>query len=73
MTPLEDCYTLSTSTILDEAKVDEIVALGHSRIPVHTESDVNEFVGMLSEWMHCPVAVALAGSDPQLYFQLSRM
>lgn len=49
MTPLEDCYTLSLSTILNEDKVNEIVALGHSRIPVHKDSNLNEFVGMLSK------------------------
>lgn len=47
MTPINDVYTLSLSTILDHAKVNEILVLGHSRIPVHTPDRPLDFVGML--------------------------
>lgn len=62
MTPIEDTYTLSSSTLLDQSKVDEvsrarafehksdaaqILALGHSRIPIHAPLNPDNFVGML--------------------------
>lgn len=65
MTPIEDVYTLSLDDLLTEAKVQEIVAEGHSRIPVHTPGKPNEFVGMLSEYQAlrcCP-----QGTDTSVY------
>lgn len=47
MTPLEDAYVLSADTVLDSAKVDEIIQLGHSRIPVHSPGHFTRFEGML--------------------------
>lgn len=47
MTPLEDTYCLSADTILDQEKVAEILALGHSRIPIHAAKDPRSFLGML--------------------------
>ncbi|KAL8292145.1 hypothetical protein RQP46_001611 [Phenoliferia psychrophenolica] len=47
MTPIEDTYTLSSDAVLDRERVDEILALGHSRIPIHVPGHNDEFVGML--------------------------
>ncbi|KAM0792041.1 hypothetical protein ACM66B_004749 [Microbotryomycetes sp. NB124-2] len=47
MTPIEDVYTLSADTILSHDKVAEIVAEGHSRIPVFAAGNPGDFVGML--------------------------
>ena len=47
MTPLEDAYVLSSDTVLDETKVNEIISLGHSRIPVYTPGHFGKFEGML--------------------------
>ncbi|KAK4698350.1 hypothetical protein P7C70_g7930, partial [Phenoliferia sp. Uapishka_3] len=47
MTPIEDTYVLDTETVLDRERVDEILALGHSRIPIHVAGKPQEFVGML--------------------------
>ncbi|ORY75299.1 hypothetical protein BCR35DRAFT_280810, partial [Leucosporidium creatinivorum] len=47
MTPIADVYTLSSDVKLDRAKVDEILALGHSRVPVHSAHRSTDFLGML--------------------------
>ncbi|KAK4054686.1 cell agglutination protein Mam3 [Microbotryomycetes sp. JL221] len=47
MTNLEDTYTLPSDAILDQETVDQILALGHSRIPIHTPDDPQDFVGMI--------------------------
>lgn len=47
MTPLEDAYVLPSDCILDEAKVNEIISLGHSRIPIYTPGHFGKFEGML--------------------------
>ncbi|SCZ89656.1 BZ3500_MvSof-1268-A1-R1_Chr9g10528 [Microbotryum saponariae] len=47
MTNLEDTYSLPSDAILDQETVDEILALGHSRIPVHTPEDPTDFIGMI--------------------------
>ncbi|KAK4048757.1 cell agglutination protein Mam3 [Microbotryomycetes sp. JL201] len=47
MTPIEDVYTLSADEVLSHAKVAEIVAEGHSRIPVHAPGNSSDFIGML--------------------------
>lgn len=47
MTPLKDVFVMSSDTVLDEKKVDEILAAGYSRIPIHTPGNPRDFVGML--------------------------
>ncbi|KAG0082238.1 hypothetical protein BGZ90_008564 [Linnemannia elongata] len=47
MTPLEDVFTLSEDTILDEQLMEEIVNSGHSRIPIYRHDDPGNFIGML--------------------------
>lgn len=47
MTGLEDTYTLPADAVLDQDTVDQILALGHSRIPIHTPEDPTDFMGML--------------------------
>ncbi|GAA6017934.1 hypothetical protein JCM10207_002711, partial [Rhodosporidiobolus poonsookiae] len=47
MTPLEDIYSLPTDTKLSHAVVDQILASGHSRIPVHVPGNPTDFIGML--------------------------
>lgn len=49
MTPIEDVFSLPSDTLLDRGKVDKILALGHSRVPIHTVEKDEDFVGMLSE------------------------
>ncbi|BGP56244.1 cell agglutination protein Mam3 [Rhodotorula sphaerocarpa] len=47
MTPLEDIYSLPVDTKLSQRVVDQILASGHSRIPIHAQGDTTDFVGML--------------------------
>ncbi|KAI8366697.1 uncharacterized protein BYT42DRAFT_648785 [Radiomyces spectabilis] len=47
MTPIEDVFTLSIESILDEILVDKILTAGYSRIPVHSAEDKTNFIGML--------------------------
>lgn len=47
MTPVEKLYSLSADTILDKAKVDEILMRGHSRVPIYNPANSSDFVGML--------------------------
>ncbi|KAF9579071.1 hypothetical protein BGW38_004830, partial [Lunasporangiospora selenospora] len=47
MTPLEDVFTLSEDSILDEELMEEIVSAGYSRIPIYRHDDPNNFIGML--------------------------
>ncbi|GAA5971081.1 hypothetical protein JCM11641_004136 [Rhodosporidiobolus odoratus] len=47
MTPLEDIYSLPSDTRLSHAVVDQILASGHSRIPVYAPGNTTDFVGML--------------------------
>ncbi|BGP16859.1 hypothetical protein JCM10213_007306 [Rhodosporidiobolus nylandii] len=47
MTPLEDIYSLPSDTKLSHAVVDQILASGHSRIPVHEPGNATDFMGML--------------------------
>ncbi|KAI5477554.1 DUF21 and CBS domain containing protein [Pseudohyphozyma bogoriensis] len=47
MTPIEDVYVMPEDTVLNQEKIDEILALGHSRIPVHSKADKKSFMGML--------------------------
>ncbi|KAK6513139.1 hypothetical protein TWF506_009305 [Arthrobotrys conoides] len=47
MTPMEDVFTMSTDTILDEKTMDKILSKGYSRIPIHAPGESTNFVGML--------------------------
>ncbi|KAI0129410.1 hypothetical protein BJ170DRAFT_616149 [Xylariales sp. AK1849] len=47
MTPMDDVYTMSEDTVLDEKTIDQILDAGYSRIPIHQTGNPNNFVGML--------------------------
>ncbi|KAJ8606590.1 hypothetical protein MRB53_040819 [Persea americana] len=47
MTPIEDVFTMSADTILDEPMVDTILKEGYSRIPIFQPGNPANFVGML--------------------------
>ncbi|EAW11321.1 putative DUF21 and CBS domain protein (Mam3) [Aspergillus clavatus NRRL 1] len=47
MTPMEDVFTMSADTILDEETMDLILSQGYSRIPIHAPDNDLNFVGML--------------------------
>ncbi|KAI2468187.1 DUF21-domain-containing protein [Annulohypoxylon bovei var. microspora] len=47
MTPMEDVYTMSEDTVLDEKTIDQILDAGYSRIPIHQTGKPTNFVGML--------------------------
>ncbi|KAJ6127214.1 hypothetical protein N7523_002826 [Penicillium sp. IBT 18751x] len=47
MTPMEDVFTMSADTILDEHTMDLILSQGYSRIPIHAPENPMNFVGML--------------------------
>ncbi|KAJ5724447.1 hypothetical protein N7493_006175 [Penicillium malachiteum] len=47
MTPMEDVFTMSADTVLDERTMDLILSQGYSRIPIHAPDNPLNFVGML--------------------------
>lgn len=47
MTPMEDVFTMSADTVLDERTMDLILSQGYSRIPIHAPDNPVNFVGML--------------------------
>lgn len=47
MTPMDDVFTMSVDTILDEQTMDVILSQGYSRIPIHAPDNPFNFVGML--------------------------
>ncbi|PYH93614.1 DUF21 and CBS domain protein [Aspergillus ellipticus CBS 707.79] len=47
MTPMEDVFTMSADTILDEDTMDLILSQGYSRVPIHAPDNTTNFVGML--------------------------
>jgi len=47
MTPMNDVFTMSSDTVLDEKMMDNILSAGYSRIPIHTPENDRNFVGML--------------------------
>lgn len=47
MTPMEDVFTMSADTVLDEKTMDVILSAGYSRIPIHAPDNQMNFVGML--------------------------
>lgn len=47
MTPMDDVFTMSADTILDEETMDVILSQGYSRIPIHAPDSPRNFIGML--------------------------
>ncbi|PGH29048.1 hypothetical protein GX50_08206 [[Emmonsia] crescens] len=47
MIPMEDVFTMSVDTVLDEKMMDLILSQGYSRIPIHAPEEPHNFVGML--------------------------
>jgi metal transporter CNNM len=47
MTPMEDVFTMSADTVLDEKTMDIILSAGYSRIPIYEPGREGNFVGML--------------------------
>ncbi|EGC49482.1 DUF21 and CBS domain-containing protein [Histoplasma capsulatum var. duboisii H88] len=47
MIPMEDVFTMSADTVLDEKMMDLILSQGYSRIPIHSPDEPHNFVGML--------------------------
>jgi metal transporter CNNM len=47
MTPMDDVFTMSEDTVLDEHTMEKVLSEGYSRIPVHAAGQPTNFVGML--------------------------
>ena len=47
MTPMDDVFTMSANTVLDESTMEIILGAGYSRIPIHSPDNEKNFVGML--------------------------
>lgn len=47
MTPMEDVFTMSADTVLDEDTMNNILSAGYSRIPIYAPDNPQNFVGML--------------------------
>ncbi|KAF8857968.1 DUF21-domain-containing protein [Acephala macrosclerotiorum] len=47
MTPMEDVFTMSADTVLDEHTMNIILSAGYSRIPIYEPGNKKNFVGML--------------------------
>jgi metal transporter CNNM len=47
MTPMEDVFTLSADTILDDEMMNTILSEGYSRVPIYAVNDPKNFMGML--------------------------
>ncbi|CAI4050947.1 Mam3p SKDI_15G0990 [Saccharomyces kudriavzevii IFO 1802] len=47
MTPIENVFTMSADTILDDKTVEKIFNSGFSRIPIFLPNEPNNFIGML--------------------------
>ncbi|KAL2818468.1 hypothetical protein BDW59DRAFT_151941 [Aspergillus cavernicola] len=47
MTPMDDVFTMSADTVLDEPTMDLILSQGYSRIPIHAPENPRNFIGML--------------------------
>ncbi|CAK3983811.1 hypothetical protein AC579_2745 [Lecanosticta acicola] len=47
MTPMQDVFTMSADTILDERMMDTILSQGYSRIPIYSPDNHRNFIGML--------------------------
>lgn len=47
MTPIDDVFTMSIDTVLDEKTMESILSAGYSRIPIHAPGEPTNFIGML--------------------------
>ena len=47
MTPMDDVFTMSSDTVLNEKTMDIILSAGYSRIPIYAPDNDQNFVGML--------------------------
>ncbi len=47
MTPMDDVFTMSADTVLDETMMDTILTQGYSRIPIYAPDNSSNFLGML--------------------------
>ncbi len=47
MTPMNQVFTMSSDTILNQSMTDSILSAGYSRIPIHAPGNEQNFVGML--------------------------
>lgn len=47
MTPMNDVFTMSADTVLNEKMMDTILSAGYSRIPIYAPDNARNFVGML--------------------------
>lgn len=47
MTPMQDVFTMSADTVLDERMMDIILSQGYSRIPIYAPDNDRNFIGML--------------------------
>ncbi|KAK8210457.1 hypothetical protein IWZ01DRAFT_452240 [Phyllosticta capitalensis] len=47
MTPMNDVFTMSADTVLDEKMMHQILSAGYSRIPIYQPENPSNFVGML--------------------------
>ncbi|KAI9709424.1 MAG: hypothetical protein M1812_007701 [Candelaria pacifica] len=47
MTAMDDVFTMSADTVLDEKTVDIILTAGYSRIPIYAPDNPSNFIGML--------------------------
>lgn len=47
MTPMQDVFTMSADTVLDEETMDGILSAGYSRIPIYEPGNSQNFIGML--------------------------
>ena len=47
MTPMQDVFTMSADTVLDERMMDTILSQGYSRIPIYAPDNNRNFIGML--------------------------
>ncbi|KAK3714026.1 cell agglutination protein Mam3 [Vermiconidia calcicola] len=47
MTPMQDVFTMSADTVLDEPMMDTILTQGYSRIPIYAPGNKKDFIGML--------------------------
>lgn len=65
MTPIEDVFTLSSDTVLDESMIRRIFNSGFSRIPIHLPNEPLNFIGML-------LVRILINYDPEDALQVSK-
>jgi metal transporter CNNM len=47
MTPMQDVFTMSADTVLDERMMDTVLSQGYSRIPIYAPDNNQNFIGML--------------------------